>query len=106
MLASHQTGGSGNCPRTPKREAMRGNRVRVVKASGSSRNASTSSAFMYSLSTHWNGASSGRSPPGQRTCVAPRASSDGDGNTPVIGAQSQSKRSVASLRQRKRAAWS
>ena len=106
MLASHHTGGSGSSPSTPNREAMRGNSVRTVKASGSCKKASTSSAFMYSSSTHWNGASSGRSPPGQRTWVAPSASSDGDGSTPVIGAQSQSKRRTASLRQRKRTAWS
>ena len=101
MVLIHQTGGSGSSPSTPKALARRGHRVCRVNRVGSARNASYSSALRYSPSTHWNWTSSGRSPPGQRICFEPSASSDRDGGTAMPGAQSQPKRTVASRRQSK-----
>ena len=77
--------------------AMRGRIARVANPGGSARNWSTSSALMYSPSTHWKGASSGRSPPGQRICRTCSASSDFDGGTPTAAAHSKPNFSVASF---------
>ena len=80
-----------------KMPAMRGRMVRIANPFGSARNWSTSSALMYSSSTHWNGASSGRSPPGQRSCFICNASQDLAGGTPTAAAHSKPNLSVASF---------
>ena len=85
MVLIHQTGGSGSSPSTPKALARRGHRVCRVNRVGSARKASYSSALRYSPSTHWNWTSSGRSPPGQRICLEPSASSDLDGRNGHAG---------------------
>ena len=80
-----------------KMPAMRGRIVRVANPGGSARNWSTSSALMYSPSTHWKAHRPAGRLPGQRICLTCRPRSDFDGGTPTAAAHSKPNLSVASF---------